>query len=60
MLNIISPGQGYNPITTMEVKMSKLLLALFVCMISVNAIACGGSKDEEEKKKFSPISKNFL
>lgn len=39
-----------------EVRMNKILLALFVCVISVNAFACGGDKNEEEKKRFETVT----
>lgn len=34
--------------------MNKILLALFVCVFSLGALACGGDgkKDKEEEKKF--------
>jgi hypothetical protein len=36
--------------------MKKILFAILICMVSLNVLACGGSKDEEEKKRFeSPI-----
>lgn len=37
--------------------MNKIVLALFVCMITVNAFACNGSHDDDDKKKFeSPVT----
>ncbi len=33
--------------------MTKLLLAVFVCVFALNSFACPGKKDEEEKKKIS-------
>ncbi len=38
--------------------MNKILLALFVCVMTMNAFACGGSKDkeEEDKKLFQPVT----
>lgn len=38
--------------------MNKILLALFVCVFTVSAFACGGgAKDkDEEKKLFEPIT----
>lgn len=38
-----------------EVRMNKILLALFVCVISVNVFACDGDKDEE-KKRFETVT----
>jgi hypothetical protein len=31
--------------------MNKILLALFVCIFTTSAFACGGSKDKEEEDK---------
>ena len=36
--------------------MSKILLALFVCVISVNALACGGHDDGEENKRAETVT----
>lgn len=39
--------------------MNKILLALFVCVFSMTAMACGGNgnKDKEEDKKFVEVTK---
>lgn len=41
--------------------MNKILLALFVCVFSVGAFACGGgdSKDKEEDKKFTTMTRPY-
>lgn len=40
--------------------MNKILLALFVCVFSVGAFACGGgNKDKEEDKKFTTMTRPF-
>ena len=31
--------------------MNRCLIAIILGMLTLNAIACGGSKDEEEKKR---------
>jgi hypothetical protein len=46
----------------MEVRMNKFILALFVGVFSLGALACGGSKDKEkekekEDKRFTEITK---
>ena len=39
--------------------MNKFLLALMVCVFTVNAFACGGNgKEEEDKKKFETVVTN--
>jgi hypothetical protein len=35
--------------------MNKILLALLICVFSVSAMACGGSKDGEEEKRFDTL-----
>ncbi len=35
--------------------MTKILVVLVLGMLTLNALACGGGKDEEEKKKFQTI-----
>lgn len=40
--------------------MNKVLLAMFVCLFTVSALACGGSdkhEDEEDKKLFETVTK---
>jgi hypothetical protein len=36
--------------------MSKVLLALFVCVFALNSFACGGKKDDEDEKFTAPAS----
>lgn len=45
----------------MEVLMNKILLAMFVCVFSVTALACDGtgkgkSKEKEEEKRFETVT----
>lgn len=40
--------------------MKKVLLALFVCVLSVNVFACGGHDDGEENKKFEAVTTHQL
>jgi hypothetical protein len=35
--------------------MNKLLLTIVLGMLTLNVLACGGSKDEEEKKRAQEI-----
>jgi hypothetical protein len=40
-----------------EVVMKKVLVTLVIGMMTLNVLACGGSKDEEEKKRVQEIEK---
>jgi hypothetical protein len=37
--------------------MNKLLLSLVLGLITLNVLACGGGKDDEEKKRVQEIEK---
>lgn len=47
----------------MEVLMNKILLAMFVCVFSVTALACDGTgkgkKEKEEEKKFETVTRVY-
>ncbi len=40
--------------------MKKVLFAMFICVFSVGAFACGGgNKDKEEEKRFTSITRPY-